>query len=136
MLVLDQHLYKRPAIEVNGHWRLLIPWLKVLCWFFCNSWLKNCWLGLGIEPTNSKMRKQSLRIVSNPSTDLTSMGSWIFRLIKLANHASSPNQVGQLWTNIQTPTPEPYWLKGGNMPCRVRKWETCFEVGVGWIRLG
>jgi len=32
----DQHLYKSPTIEVYGHCRLLLPWLRVPGWFFCN----------------------------------------------------------------------------------------------------
>jgi len=37
MLMRDQHLYKSPAIDVYGHCRLLLPWLRVSCWFFLQS---------------------------------------------------------------------------------------------------
>jgi len=33
----NQHLYKSPAIEVYGHSRLLLPWLRVPCWFLFQS---------------------------------------------------------------------------------------------------
>jgi len=33
----DQHLYQSPAIEVCGHCRLLLPWLRVPCWSFLQS---------------------------------------------------------------------------------------------------
>jgi len=36
MLMRDQHLYKSPA-DVYGHCRLLLPWLRVPCWFFLQS---------------------------------------------------------------------------------------------------
>jgi len=53
-------LYKSPAIEVYGHCRLQLPWLRVTCWFFCNSELKNCWHGrLGIESTTFDICSQS-----------------------------------------------------------------------------
>jgi len=56
MLICNQHLYKSPAIEVYGHCRLLLPWLRVPCWFFCNQGLKNCWHGRpGIEPTTTTL---------------------------------------------------------------------------------
>jgi len=56
MLMRNQHLYKSPAIEVYGHYRLLLPWLRVPCWFFCNTGLKNCWHGRrGIEPTTTTL---------------------------------------------------------------------------------
>jgi len=52
MFIRDQHLHKSPAIEVYGHCRLPLPWLRVHCWFFCNPGLKNCWhRRKGIEPT-------------------------------------------------------------------------------------
>jgi len=49
MLVYDQHLYKSSAIEVYGHYRLLLPCLMVPCWFFgIRGWKLLVWLG--IEP--------------------------------------------------------------------------------------
>jgi len=43
-----------------GHCRLLLPWLRVLCWFFCNSGLKHCWHGQQrIEPTTLDFSSQS-----------------------------------------------------------------------------
>jgi len=44
----DQDLYKSPAIEVYGHCRLLLPWLRVD--FVCNPGLKNWWLSRGLIP--------------------------------------------------------------------------------------
>jgi len=32
-----------------GQSRLILPFLKVHCWFFANSWLKNCWHGWGLN---------------------------------------------------------------------------------------
>jgi len=37
MLMSNQHLYKSPAIEIYGHCRLLLPWLRLPCWFFLQS---------------------------------------------------------------------------------------------------
>jgi len=51
MLMRDQHLFRSPAIEIHGYCRLLQPWLRVPCWFFCNLGLKNFWHGPRIEPT-------------------------------------------------------------------------------------
>jgi len=31
--------------HVYGHCRLVLPWLVVPCWLFCNPGLKNCWHG-------------------------------------------------------------------------------------------
>jgi len=62
-------------------------------------------------------------------------------------HTSLPNQVCQLRTTIyelrtnnklfelQEFVSSFLTLRGGNMPCRVWKGETCFG-GVGWVRLG
>jgi len=48
----NQNLYKSPDIEVYGHCRLLLPWLRVPNWFFLQSGVENCWHGrLGIKPT-------------------------------------------------------------------------------------
>jgi len=59
MLMRNQHLYKSPAIEVYGRCRLLLPWLRVPCWFL-QSKLKNCGHGqLGIEPTILDLSSQS-----------------------------------------------------------------------------
>jgi len=71
MMMSDQYLYKSPALEVYGHCRLLLPWLRVPYWFFCNSGLKNCWHELpGIEPTTLDLISQSgdydLAATANP----------------------------------------------------------------------
>jgi len=42
-----------------SHGRLLLPWLRVPCWFFCNQGLKNCRHGRGIKPTNLGLSSQS-----------------------------------------------------------------------------
>jgi len=56
----DQHLFKSPAIGAYCHCRLLLPWLRVPCWFFCNPGLKNCRHGqLGFEPTTLDLCSQS-----------------------------------------------------------------------------
>jgi len=56
----DQHFYKSPAIEVYGHCRLLLPKLRVPCWFFSQSGIENCWHGRpGIEPTTLDINSQS-----------------------------------------------------------------------------
>jgi len=52
----DQQLYKSPAIEVHGHCRLLLPWLRVPCWFFLQSGVEKL---LGIEPTTLDLSSQS-----------------------------------------------------------------------------
>jgi len=54
----DKHLYKSPAIEVYGNCRLLLSWLGVSCWFFCNPGVKNFWDGPRIEPTTLDLSSQ------------------------------------------------------------------------------
>jgi len=59
MLMHDQHLYKNPTIEVYGHCRLLLPWLRVPCWFFLQSRVEKWVAGwLGIEPATTDLSSQ------------------------------------------------------------------------------
>jgi len=60
MLMHNQHLYQGPTIEVYGPRRLLLRWLSVPSWFFCNPGLKNCsHERLVIEPTTLDLGSQS-----------------------------------------------------------------------------
>jgi len=55
----DQHLYQNPAIEVSGHCRIQLLWLRVPTWFFCNPGWKNCSHGWGFETTILDLCSQS-----------------------------------------------------------------------------
>jgi len=61
MLMCDQHLYKKPAIEVYGHSRLPSPWLRVSCWFFVQSRIEKLLAWAGGDGT------QDLRDLSSQS---------------------------------------------------------------------
>jgi len=68
MLMHNQHLYTSLAIEVYGHCRLLLPWMRVPSWFFCNPGLKNCWHGrLGVEPTTNLSSQPGAYDLSGPN---------------------------------------------------------------------
>jgi len=43
----------------KSHCRLLLPWLRMPCWFFCNLGLKNCWHGWGFKPATLDLSYQS-----------------------------------------------------------------------------
>jgi len=56
----------------KSHCRLLLPWLRMPCWCFCNPGLKICSHGLlGIEPTTLDVSSQSgvydLAVMATPS---------------------------------------------------------------------
>jgi len=54
----DQHLLWSNTLEVSGHYRLLLPRLRVD--FFSIPGLKNCWPWWpGIEPTTLDLSSQS-----------------------------------------------------------------------------
>jgi len=55
----QSYLYKSPAIEVYGHCRLLLPWLRVPCWFLCNLGLKNNWPSWWLNPSSYDLSFQS-----------------------------------------------------------------------------
>jgi len=66
----DHYLYKSPAIEVYGHSRFLLPWLRVPSSFFSNPGLKNCRHGR-LEDWTDNLRSLCL---CNPIHVITKLG--------------------------------------------------------------
>jgi len=58
MLKCDQHLYQSSAIEVYGQCRLVLPWLRVPCWFFLQWGSLKVAAWPEIEPTTLDCRSQ------------------------------------------------------------------------------
>jgi len=71
-LTQGNHLYK-------SHCRLLLPWLRMLCWFFLKSWVEKLLAcGWGFEPTTLDLSSQS------GGYDLSAMAT--FHPFYLRNH--------------------------------------------------
>jgi len=72
MSMQDQHLYKSPAVEVYGHYKFLLPWLRVPSWlFFAMRGWKIAGMGcLGLNP-----QPQIFVLSQVPMTSQTSKSS-------------------------------------------------------------
>jgi len=77
----DQHLNKSPAIEVYGHCRLQLPWLRVPGWFFfaIRGWKiagMGCW-GLNRQPFRSLFSVSCLWPLSHGNPWAEKLLSWL-----------------------------------------------------------
>jgi len=102
-----------------GHCRILLPWLRVPCWFFCNLGLKNCLHVWAFEPTVLNLSSQSGAFDHSATVNPVNLIEKDFFIFPYVNNEDS-------WKKWGSPTPFSYGFQA--RPWRVKLVEWTIET--------